>query len=162
MLKLRILWRSKGLRKWLLMTILKMAMGASFAFGENLWKKQALFKVMIGLEYVSDGKSFVVFGAYLPPRLHEGPHSIVILEEINHRMEGPMLMVGDFNTMLSSGNKTISILFVDSCMNFIQFLHASTWLKPQIGITTMSGPTMENVMQPFIVKWIGVLWITMV
>ncbi|KAF3781707.1 retrotransposable element ORF2 protein [Nymphaea thermarum] len=55
---------------------------------------------------LTDDKGFVVFGVYLPPRFGERLQNLYKLEAIVSRVEGPVMLIGDFNAMLNNNNKS--------------------------------------------------------
>ncbi|KAF3773305.1 putative ribonuclease H protein [Nymphaea thermarum] len=92
-------------------------MEASHVVADQNW-------VGVSFHRVVDNKVFVVFGVYLPPRFGERLHSFYHLEDLVSRVEGPVLLIGDFNAMLSNCNKSGSAPSASSCLSFSRFIYA--------------------------------------
>ncbi|XP_031472541.1 phytosulfokine receptor 1 [Nymphaea colorata] len=73
---------------------------------------------------LANDKVFVVFGVYLPPRFGERLQSLYKLEALVSRVEGPVMLIGDFNAMLNSRNNSGSALLPASCLSFNRFVYA--------------------------------------
>ncbi|KAF3773809.1 hypothetical protein EJ110_NYTH54582 [Nymphaea thermarum] len=73
---------------------------------------------------LADSKAFVVFGVYLPPRFEERLQNFYQLEALVSRVEGPVLLIGDFNAMLSSYNKSGSAPSASPYLSFSCFIYA--------------------------------------
>ncbi|KAF3792602.1 Transposon TX1 uncharacterized protein [Nymphaea thermarum] len=95
-----------------------------------VWKEEemeASYVVMnhnwVGVSFrrLTDNKVFVV---YLPPRFGERLQSFSHLEALVSRVDGPLLIIGDFNAMLSSCNKSGSAPLPASCISFSRFIYA--------------------------------------
>ncbi|KAF3795607.1 hypothetical protein EJ110_NYTH00250 [Nymphaea thermarum] len=80
--------------------------------------------VGVSFHRLADDKGFVVFGVYLPPRFGERLQSLYKLEAIVSRVEGPVMLIGDFNAMLNNNNKSGSAPLPASCLSFNRFVYA--------------------------------------
>ncbi|KAF3776181.1 hypothetical protein EJ110_NYTH48924 [Nymphaea thermarum] len=92
-------------------------MQASYVVTNHNW-------VGVSFRRLTDNKVFVVFGVYLPPRFGEMLQSLYQLEALVSRVDGPVLLIGDFNAMLSSCNKSGSAPLAASCISFSRFIYA--------------------------------------
>ncbi|KAF3780829.1 hypothetical protein EJ110_NYTH38345 [Nymphaea thermarum] len=92
-------------------------MEASHVVADQNW-------VGVSFRRIADNKYFVVFGVYLPPRFRERLQSFYHLEDLVSRVEGPVLLIGDFNAMLRNCNKSGSAPSASSCLSFSRFIYA--------------------------------------
>ncbi|KAF3792491.1 hypothetical protein EJ110_NYTH11319 [Nymphaea thermarum] len=92
-------------------------MQASYVVTNHNW-------VGVSFRRLTDNKIFVVFGVYLPPRFGERLQSLYQLEALVSRVDGPVLLIGDFNAMLSNCNKSGSAPLAASCIFFSRFIYA--------------------------------------
>ncbi|KAF3783770.1 hypothetical protein EJ110_NYTH26793 [Nymphaea thermarum] len=95
------------------------------------WKKNALqvlssvedtYWVGVCLKDLRDGKEFVIFGIYLPTRLADRLESLIRLEVVVSRVDGPCMVIGDFNAMMGSWNKTGAHPLARSSLAFNRFI----------------------------------------
>ncbi|KAF3778597.1 LINE-1 retrotransposable element ORF2 protein [Nymphaea thermarum] len=74
------------------------------------------------LKDLRDGRETVIFGIYLPTRLVDRLESLIRLEAVVSRINGPCMVIGDFNAMMGSWNKTGAPLVARSSLAFNRFI----------------------------------------
>ncbi|XP_031501677.1 uncharacterized protein LOC116265264 [Nymphaea colorata] len=80
--------------------------------------------VGVSFRRLANEKVFVVFGVYLLPRFGERLQSLYKLEALVSRVEGPVMLIGDFNAMLNSRNNSGSAPLLASYLSFSRFVYA--------------------------------------
>ncbi|KAF3791961.1 Transposon TX1 uncharacterized protein [Nymphaea thermarum] len=95
------------------------------------WKKNVLqvlssvedtYWVGVCLKDLCDRREFVIFGIYLPTRLADRLESLIRLEVVVSRVNGPCMVIEDFNAMMGSWNKTGAHSLARSSMAFNRFI----------------------------------------
>ncbi|XP_049937087.1 uncharacterized protein LOC126410668 [Nymphaea colorata] len=74
------------------------------------------------LKDLRDDRKTIIFGIYLPTRLVDRLESLIRLEAVVSRINGPCMVIGDFNAMMGSWNKTGAPPVARSSLAFNRFI----------------------------------------